>query len=188
MKKLILSLFSFIILISLSLHAQVNYKINENTWERVSISFSFGEIKTTVIETEEGIYSRIFMEGFGKSNNVGNPELPVSVNMLEIPICNDYVLNVYGKDFIIYDANELEINYPVYPAQPSVSKSHEGNVPFYKNEETYQTDAFFALPLAKFEVAGIMRNVNLGELYLSPVQYNPVTNEIKIYKTIVSKI
>ena len=184
MKKNLPAFFSFIMLISLSLHAQVNYKINENTWQKVSISFSFGEIQTTVIETESGTFSRIFIDGCGKSNSIGNPELPVSVNMLEIPICSDYVLNVYGKEFVTFNATALEINHPVYPAQPSVSKSHKGSVMFLKNEETYQTDAFYTLPLAKFEVAGIMRHVNLGELYLSPVQYNPVTNEIKFYKTI----
>jgi len=188
MKKNIFSFFVVMMFISLSLQAQVNYKITENTYEKISISFTFGALKTIDIPTVEGYFSQIYMDGCDGSNQPGNPELPVAVNMLEIPIFGDYVLNVYGKDYVIYDAQTLGVNYPVYPSQPSVSKSHTGPVEFIQNKNTYQTDAFYALPLARFEVVGIMRNVNLGELYVSPVQYNPVTNEIKVYKTIEVEI
>ena len=184
MKKVIFSFFTAMMFISTSLHAQVNYEINENTYQKISISFTFGTLKTMDIRTEEGNFSHIYMDGCAGSNHVGEPQLPVSVNMLEIPIFGDYVLNIYGKDFVIYDAQTLGINYPVYPVQPPVSKSHRGQVEFIKNRNTYQTDAFYALPLAQFEEVGIMRNVNLGTLYVSPIQYNPVTNEIKIYTAI----
>ena len=184
MKKIVLLLFAVMIIVSASLHAQVNYKINENTYQKISISFTFGTLKTEDVETENGYFSRIYMDGCGGSNNPGNPELPVSVSMLQIPIFGNYVLNIYGKDFVIYDAQALGISYPVYPSQPSISKSHVGQVEFIQNKDTYQTDAFYALPLAQFEEVGMMRNVNLGTLYVSPVQYNPVTNEIKIYKAI----
>ena len=184
MKKTILSLLALMMLISFSLRAQVNYRITENSYQKVNITFTFGTLKSTELKTNEGEFSRIFMEGCGGSNCIGEPELPVAVNMLEIPICGDYVLNVYGKDFVIYDAQTLGVNHPVYPAQPSLSKSHEGPVEFMQNKTTYQTNAFYGLPLAKFEQTGIMRNLNTGTLYVSPVQYNPVTQEIKIYKTI----
>jgi hypothetical protein len=186
MKKTILYLFIFVIFISLQ--AQVNYKIHENTYQKISISFTFGDLKTTDFQTDEGVFSRLYMSDCAGSSHTGEPELPVSVNILEIPIFGDYVLNVYGKDFVIYEAEALGINHPVYPAQPSVSKSHVGDVEFIQNQNIYQTDAFYALPLAKFEETGIMRNVNLGTLYVSPVQYNPVTNQIKIYKAIEVEI
>jgi len=188
MKKTILALFALLFTIPFSLQSQVNYKINENSYQKINISFTFGELKSTDTKTNEGVFSRIFIEGCGSSNKVGDPELPVAVKMLEIPLCADYGINVYGKDFVIYDAQNLEINYPVCPVQPSVSKSHEGQVEFIQNQNTYQTNAFFALPLAQFEEVGIMRNVNLGMLYVSPVQYNPVTQEIKIYKLIEVEI
>jgi len=188
MKKIALSFFAVMVFISCPLQAQVSYKINENTYQKIGISFTFGALKTIDIQTDAGYFSHIYIDGCGGSNQAGNPELPVTVNMLEIPIFGDYVLNVYGKDYTIYDAQTLGVNYPVYPAQPSVSKSHRGPVEFIQNKNTYQTDAFYALPLAQFEEVGIMRNVNLGELYVSPVQYNPVTNEIKVYKTIEVEI
>ena len=181
MKKLLLTFFLFIILFSLS--AQVNYKIIENSYQKIQISFTFGDLKMIDVHNEQGDFSRISIDGCGGSKNIGEPELPVSVNMLEVPIFGDYVLNVYGKEAQIYEAN-----YPVFPAQPSLSKSHEGAIAFSYNQTTYQTDDFYALPLAKFEETGIMRNVNLGTLYISPVHYNPVTNIIKCYKEIEVEI
>ena len=183
MKKIILFFIS-ITIFSLSLQAQVSYSINENTYQKISISFTFGSLISEDVNTVAGSFSRIFMGGCGNSRDIGNPELPVSVNLFEIPFCEDYVLNVHGKEFAIYDARTLEINYPVYPAQPPLSKSHEDPVEFIQNKNIYQTDDFFALPLARFEKVGFMRNVNVGQLYVNPVQYNPVSHEIKIYQSI----
>jgi len=134
--------------------------------------------------TEAGSFSRIFIDGCGRSNKVGEPEMPVAVNMLEIPFCRDYVLNIYEKEFVIYDAHTLGINYPVYPVQRPLSKSHNGLMEFTQNINTYESDTFYELPLAQFEEVGLMRNVNVGTLYVAPVHYNPVTQEIKIYKSI----
>jgi len=184
MKKTFFILFALMIFVSISLHAQVNYKFQENTYQRINVTLTFGALKNIDIETEEGVFSRVFIEGCAGSHHIGEPELPVAVSTLEIPVGEDYVLNVFGNDFTIYSAAELGINEPVYPAQPSVSKSHEGQVVFLQNKNIYQTDAFYALPLAKFEMIGMMRNINLGQLYVSPVQYNPVTKEIKIYKSV----
>jgi hypothetical protein len=184
MKKIIFSFFTFIIVASFLLQAQVQYTIHENTYQKINISFTFGELQNIDVQTEDGIFSHIYINGCASSRLAGEPELPVSVNMLEIPIFEDYVLNVYGKDFVVYDAESLGINHLVYPAQPSISKSHKGPIDFIQNENTYQTDDFYALPLARFEELSIMRNMNLGTLYVSPVQYNPVTRQIKIYKTI----
>jgi hypothetical protein len=163
-------------------HAQENYKINENTYKKISISFTFGDLEVRDIQNDEGIFSRVFMEGCCGSKIIGEPELPVSVNILEIPIFANYIINIYEKDYVIHDAKMMGINYPVFPAQRSVSKSHDGPVEFIQNKQIYQTNAFYALPLARFEEVGIMRNINLGELYVSQVQYNPVTHEVKIFK------
>ena len=175
-------------MLSISLSAQVNYKILENSYQTIRISFTFDDIKTIDVVADEGNFTRVSIDGCLGSKNIGEPQLPVSVNMLEIPFFEDYVLNIYGKDVEIFDAKTLEINYPLYPAQPSVSKSHEGPIAFVHQKNTYQTDAFYALPLAKFEETGVKRNVNLGTLYVSPVQYNPVTQELKVFKTVEVEI
>jgi hypothetical protein len=176
--------FALLLMFSVSLSAQVNYKILENSYQTIRISFTFGDIKSMDVAADEVFFSRISMDGCMGSKNIGEPQLPVSVNMLEIPFFEDYVLNIYGKDVEIFDAKTLGVNHPIYPAQPSVSKSHEGPVEFVHHINTYQTDAFYALPLAKFEETGVKRNVNLGTLYVSPLQYNPVTQEIKVFKSV----
>jgi len=186
MKKILFFL-SFALVV-ISLQAQVRYKIIENSYQKISISFTFGELKSIDVNTDEGLFSRILIEKCVSSNNAGEPELPVSVNMLEIPFFREYNLNMKGIDSVVCDATSFGIKYPLYPAQPSVSKSHEGQVSFVQNKNIYQTDGFYALPLAQFEEVGVMRNVNLGKICVSPVQYNPVTHEIKIFKEMEMEI
>ena len=176
------------LLISISLQAQVSYQIHDNSGQKISISFTFEHVIAEDIRTEEGYFSRIFFEGCGNSREIGNPELPVFVSMFEIPICENVEINISGNNVVVYNAKTLGVNYPVFPAQPSRSKSQDNPEPFTQNKNTYQTDDFFALPLAQFEKIGMMRNVNVGQLFVSPVQYNPVTHEIKIYHSIEVKI
>jgi len=182
MKKFFIIPFVFLSLYSLS--AQVYYEILENSYQKIDISFSFGDLIAIDTQTDIGVFSRIYITGCGGSKDIGKPELPISVNILEIPFYEEYMLKVYGKDSMIYSAKDLGVKYPIYSAQPSRSKSHEGVADFFYNENCYNTNNFFALPLASFEKIGMMRNINLGELHLCPIQYNPVKQEIKIFKTI----
>jgi len=188
MKKNFFSFCVIFFFVPTALFAQASYKILENTYDRMSISFTFGGINVVDVSTREGLFSRIYMEGCGGSHEVGEPELPIAVNMLEIPIFGEYVLSVLCKDSVIYNAKELGINFPVYPAQPPFPKSHSGEKEFFLKKDTYQTDTFFAFPIAQFEEVGFMRNLNLGTLYVSPVQYNPVTHEILLLSEIEVEI
>jgi len=187
MKKQILTfLTTFVCFISV--YAQVNYRIIENTEQKISVSFTFQNLLSVDVQVYNNVFSQIFIEGCVNSSDVGNPLLPVAVNMLEIPFCTDFIINVIKKDSAIYDANTLGINFPVFPAQPSLSKSHDDPVLFSQNQNMYQTDSFYGLSLASFEKAGFVRNVNIGQLSVSPVQYNPVTHEIKLYHSIEVEI
>jgi len=188
MKLIFFPLFALLSVISISIFAQTNCTVHENSYQKISVSFTFGELKSEDIITVNGNFSRIYMEGSGNSRNIGNPELPASVKMFEIPFCEEVVLNVCENDFVIYDAQTLGINYPVYPAQPPRSKSYESFVAFAQNQNTYQTDAFYGSPTVQFEKVGFMRNVNVGQLLVCPVQYNPVTHEVKSYQTLTVEL
>jgi len=48
------------------------------------------------------------------------------------------------------------------------------------NQKIYQTDAYVQYDLAVVKELGLMRGVRLARLEISPVQYNPVLNKIKV--------
>ena len=75
------------------------------------------------------------------------------------------------------------------PSQPSVSKSADpSEIPFYYDRALYQTNAFTQAEMVTVETAGVMRGVQFGNLTVSPLRYNPVTNVLKVYNDLVFEV
>ncbi|HQQ21517.1 MAG TPA: hypothetical protein PK471_06370, partial [Bacteroidales bacterium] len=128
MKTVIKSLVSLILLIAFSvgLHAQQAYRLMHNDSKKIQLRLNSTTLSSVEVKTELGNFSRLMMDQFHSSVQVGDPELPTLVKLIEIPLCDDIELRVTPGEFIIYDAAALDISYPVFPAQPSYEKSYEG--------------------------------------------------------------
>ena len=157
-----------------------NIRINQNSYQKVTVSFETGELSVSDVSVPEGDFSLISLPGYGNTYAPGMPQLPQLAKMLQIPVCDSVVATVTNAQYVDYDAAELGIHHPLFPSQESVSKAKE-NPPFAYNSLVYHTDALVYFPLVHVEKAGIKRNVALANLYVSPVQYNPYKQKIRIY-------
>ena len=161
-----------------------NYRVVENSFDRVVVSYTAGDISTMDVTTDDGAFSRITMENYHLATEVGMPQVPVMVSLLEIPLCDGISYTVRSSRYSDYSAAELGIQHPLFPAQPSYTKSHTGPIEFVKNAEAYRTNAFYHRDLVTVEKSGILRNTNIATVCFSPVQYNPVTNTYRIYEEV----
>lgn len=155
-------------------------QITRNDYEQVNITFTTPQITSKVVKTPEGFFSQITMDEHYPSVNVGQPQLPVMVQLLEIPVCDSVIATVKNAQYVEMNASELGIQYPIYPVQPSYAKSYRGERPFVRNQQTYSNNAFYAEPLVRVEKSGTMRDITIANLYISPVSYNPVTGKVRI--------
>lgn len=181
--KRIWMLVAFVLMFVLSTNAQ-HYNVTRNDYEQVNISFTTGDVLTETVKTDKGEFSKISMDGYYSSTMVGKPQLPVMAQMLQIPVCDSVIATVRNAQYVEVDASELNVDYAIIPAQPSYSKSYRGEREFVIDNETYARNAFYAEPLVRVEKAGIMRDVCLANIYVSPVAYNPVTKKFRIYKNV----
>ena len=161
-----------------------NYRVVENSFNKVVVNFTAGNISTMNVTTDDGAFSRITMENYHLATEVGMPQVPVMVNLLEIPLCDGISYTIRSSRYSDYSAAELGIQHPLFPAQPSYTKSHTGPIEFVKNAEAYRTNAFYHRDLIAVEKSGVMRNINIATVYFSPVQYNPVTDTYRIYEDV----
>ncbi len=164
--------------------AQSNYRVVENGFDKVVVHYTAGTVSATDVTTDAGAFSRVTMDEYYLSTEVGKPQLPVMVNLLEIPLCEGVSYSVRSSRYSDFTAAELGIHHPLFPAQPSYTKSHTGPVEFVKDAEAYRTNAFYQRDLVTVEKSGILRNINVATVYFSPVQYNPVTNTYRIYEDV----
>ena len=154
--------------------------ISENTYEKVAVSFHSDTLSVEEVSANGSLFSRISMPDYDASNNPGAPQLPLFSKLLQIPVCDSVVVTIVNAEYIEYAAADLGITHPLYPAQPSFSKSAT-QPPFSYDPTVYATDTFYALPLVSVEKAGIRRDIALANVYFSPVQYNPVTQRVRLY-------
>ena len=187
MKKALL--FCIFLTSALFLRAQ-NYILRENTMSKLSIEFSTPKLQCQVVKVGDAHYATLTMDGYSHSSKVGAPSLPELTKLIEIPLCDEINVHVVSADYEEYDAAALDVIYPVMPCQGSCPKSGSGERPFKKDEAVYRTDAFYTSQpeVVTAHKIGTMRDVNLANVVVSPVAYNPVTEMIRVYSRIVVEI
>lgn len=160
-----------------------HYQITKNGYDQVNITFTTSDIETSLVKTTQGEFAQISMEDYFPSTEVGKPQLPIMVQLLQIPVCDSIIAVVKEGRYDEVDADLFGIHHRIFPAQPSYSKSYQGEPVFTIDENTYNEDNFYAQPVIRAEKIGIMRDVCLANIYFSPLSYNPVTHKLRIYKS-----
>ena len=152
--------------------------VTENTYHKLKVDFSLNHITVNDIITAEGTFSDILVEGFSSRLDLGQPKLPVSRSLIEMPLGADIEIKLISTTYTEYSLAELGILNPIMPVQPPVAKSDKSLPPFAFDKKTYKRNAFVADELVTVEALGIMRGSNLGRLNVSAFQYNPKTGKI----------
>ena len=142
-----------------------------------------GQIQTQEITTSGGDFTRLIIPGFHTSKIEGQPELPMMNRLIAIPVGADAQISVRNIQTRLINLADYGITNPVFPAQPSVSKSADlNNLPFVHDVATYQK-AQVTPELAKVVYQGRMRAMDFGRLELSPVAYYPATGQLEVVES-----
>jgi hypothetical protein len=162
--------------------------VTESSYLRLQVVNTFSTFSYINQETVKGDFAQLFAKGYSKSSQVGNPELPVLSKLIEIPADAVPEIRIASYTITEYNLADYGITNKVFPLQPTQSKNAKGTAEFIFNASSYQQNQFLGGELAKIEIRGYLRGVRLANLVLSPVQYNPVTNTLRVYDNLVVDI
>ncbi|MDD5570917.1 MAG: C25 family cysteine peptidase [Bacteroidales bacterium] len=167
-----------------------SFGIKQNTDDILSFISNTGLVtKSGDVKTKAGNFSEIFIEGYGSSNIIGEPKLPVLKKIIEIPLCDEFNIEIIDYSIKEYNLKYLGITNPIMPAQPPASKGDDiSKRKFEFKKEVYNKNEFIKYDLVKIVPLGIMRGMRIARLEISPVIYNPVKNIIRVYNDIEVKI
>ncbi len=180
MKKIFL--LGFLLMAFSALQAQT-CQVQENSFQNVRVHFTAGSLSITDVNTPAGDFSRVSMDDTYLTTAVGQPQLPVMVRLMEIPLCDGVEYEITASHYQDYSAEALGVHHPLFPAQPANFKSGHDTPEFAYDAATYSRDQWHG-DLITVEKSGVARNINLATVYFSPVQYNPVTNQYRVYDDI----
>ncbi len=162
-------------------------KIQQNTYFNLEVENTLATIKALQVNSDAGVFTKLIIPAYSKTNIPGSPELPVQRKLIEVPMGASLSLDVLNSKYRDYKLSELGYPYPVMPAQSPVPKDGR-KVPFEYDQAAYQLDSFYPAESAKVEIVGTMRSIRIGRLDIFPVQYNPVQGILRVYEEIRLKI
>jgi len=147
------------------------------------------EIRIPEIVVEDKIvegktYQLITIPGGGWLTQVGNPQLPLVCRFVALPPTSGVRMEVIEEQKEILSGTFL-----VYPFQkPPIRGDNPEPEAFQLNEEVYSQDRLFpGNPVEKGEIS-ILRDLRLAPIKFFPVQFNPQTGEVTVYKRLVVDI
>lgn len=186
--KYLSGLLTFVLLLSFSFSfSQDVVSVRGADSQSVMIDFKMPEYKFVKKVHEHGNYFLIETPGFFPSLNAGEPQIPVLRKLMEVPASAEFKVEILNAVYKTINLEELEITEKFLPHQPSHFKTEQAPG-FQQNDAVYSADEFYELEAVQIQYLGILRDVAMARLSISPVRYNPVTNQVKIMTSAKVKI
>ncbi len=149
------------------------------------VQFRVGDLKIMEVQTKEGTFDELSIDGWGFSNDVGEPKLPMLRRTIAVPLGAEVRFHLNSQSTRELDSKASKLQYRVIPAQEPISKSADpATLPFVVNERLYSRDEFNSRDWVQVTELGMMRGVRVFALDFYPVRYNPVTNSIRVMENV----
>ena len=165
----------------------INDQSNDSEFSAINIDETTIEIMVNIEEFEfnsvdiaEGLFATVGLPGYGFSCIEGNAKLPMIRKMVEIPQGSNPELIVTSESWNQISLYELNLPDMILPVQPPVEKTTIDYNDFIVDNVYYSTDEFLPGDIANIVEMGEIRSRRFALVEISPVQYNPVSGELKL--------
>lgn len=165
-----------------------SFTITESSFSHIKFTNTIGILNTIEVNTTEGIFTQLRVTGYTKNHIPGDPELPVLYRLIEIPYGATPEVHILSSVVHEYKLSELGIQGKLYPLQPPQPKTDSQKNPFAYNKNNYESDLFISEKLVDLKIQGFLRSVRIATLQISPFEYNPVSNIIRVYENLEVEI
>jgi hypothetical protein len=165
--------------------AGTNVRLIQNTDSGLQIHYTISKLQSQEILTKNGGFATLDIDDYTSTNIVGDPALPLNRKLISVPLGASVDYRIIRSVSHEYKLADFNIQNKIIPYQRSVSKSGDAaSIPFAYNANTYNQNSYPENTLVQIAELGIMRSTRIFTLDFLPVQYNPVSNTIKVYEDV----
>ena len=158
--------------------------INDYTLE---VNINIGTINLNNINVDNQQYTAISLLNSYPSKDIGDPNLPMLNKMIEIPRGANIRIEIIEDNIDIYNLSDFNIDNAIIPTQHPLSKSNTDNS-FIINQNTYSKNKFYKNKTVEIIKKGLLREVSIANLMISPIEYNPIDNKLLCHSNIKFRI
>jgi hypothetical protein len=163
-------------------------KIIEITSDTLILNFDLPELRFEKQELNNQTYDIISFDGASliseECENSVFAQIPVYVKLLGIPA-------VGSPQAVVINSNyETRYGYKLLPAQPEGGrrKAEGGSEKLLTSDFRLSTSEFHWGDLVEIEPMGYIREQRVANLKIKPIQYNPVTGQLRVYRQMQIKV
>lgn len=149
----------------------------------LKMSFSMDKLYFERIGGPANDFTMIYSPDLQFGGEYGGPQIPVITKLVQIPFGAELNVQVKGYDSEVYNLTDYGISDPIVPRQPSAPKDGS-EVPFVYDRSAYMFRGFRGEEITKIEDLGVMRDMRLALVTISPVEYDPVDNKIRVFNNV----
>ncbi len=136
----------------------------------------------TDVQTPQGAAQVIHFQNGTPLLEKGAPDLPKFSTALLIPNKGNMAVEIVGGEYDEYP------NVAVAPSKGNLLRTVDPATVPYEYGSEYSRDAYFPGRLADLNDPYIFRQVRGQALWIYPVQYNPVTRHLRVYRTLTLRV
>lgn len=159
-----------------SRHINNELILKGNKKASLSLSFNLESYYLKKIDSEKAFV--IEANNMSEILEIGNPHLP---SYSKSVICSgnyDYYIKIISSEYI--DIKDIKLA----PSKGNLTRDINPNKVAYTYGKTYSKDEFYPNTIAKIGKAYILRDKRGQSISINPIQYNPVTKTLRLYKNI----
>lgn len=159
--------------------------------QSVVVKLKASDFQLETIKYEGQIYQKIIIPDTVQSANPGKPQVPTRGAMLGVRTVEGVSVQILDADYETLTGYNLSPSPVLKVTGDNLDSILEGDgvMQIFSLDETiYNVDAFYPDALIEIGSTGYLRNQPFVQVQCYPVQYNPVSKEIRLYHHIIAKI
>ncbi len=181
--KLIFSLL-FLVVFAVSAFSQdaMTTRVLQSDNSIIRIEYVFNGYTTEDVKINGDSYLWLKANGFASTMVPGEPEIPIFRASVVIP-------DLAAMNFrIISEESEIIQTGKIMPSKGHMTRNIDPNTVPYTFGKIYSTEGFYPANLIKLDEPYIVRDLRGMTVQVNPIQYNPVKNQLKIYRRVVIEL
>jgi len=162
------------------LHQKRNFatRVVEADQGGLTIDFELADLTMVPVRYQGAEYFTVELEGGGWLEEPGAPDLPLASRLVAMPDLSDIQVELVDAEYT------TQQNIDIFPVQAGDFWENPEPGYFQRDTEIWQRDAFYPEQLLQTGDPAIMRDYRVARLTFQPVQYNPVTRELRVYHSL----
>jgi hypothetical protein len=156
--------------------------------QAIVLELTVTDFEVETIAHEGRTYQRIIIPTMFQTHVPGEPQVPLRGTMVGLPSLSGLSVEIIDSDY-----ETLAGSYRLYPTPrlsvigDDVAEADAEGI-FALDQALYATDALYPGQPVKVGEPGMMRDQPVASVQFYPVQYNPVSGEVRLYRRILARI